>query len=99
MENVQMHVVACTVRLHLPVTGSLKAKRSIIKPLLTRMQRKFIVSAAETGSNDVHRAAELSIAKVGNEPGHLHSCMEEIVHWLERERPDLDIVEYRIEFR
>ncbi|CKO77622.1 Protein of uncharacterised function (DUF503) [Mycobacterium tuberculosis] len=34
---------------------SLKQKRSVTRPLVAELQRKFSVSAAETGSHDLYR--------------------------------------------
>src|SRR6201998_3953239 len=36
---------------------SLKQKRSVIRPVVAELQRKFSVSAAETGSHELHRRA------------------------------------------
>jgi uncharacterized protein YlxP (DUF503 family) len=34
---------------------SLKQKRSVVRPIVAELQRRFAVSAAETGSQDLHR--------------------------------------------
>jgi hypothetical protein len=41
---------------------SLKQKRSAIRPLVAELQRKFGVSAAETGSHELHRRAGVGVA-------------------------------------
>lgn len=49
---------------------SLKQKRSIIRPVVAELQRKFAVSAAETGSQDLHRRAGIGVAMVSSDRGH-----------------------------
>ena len=49
---------------------SLKQKRSVIRPVVAELQRKFSVSAAETGSLDLHRRAGIGIAMVSADRGH-----------------------------
>ena len=36
---------------------SLKEKRSVVRPIVAELQRRFAVSAAETGTQDLHRRA------------------------------------------
>jgi uncharacterized protein YlxP (DUF503 family) len=44
---------------------SLKQKRSVVRPLVAEVQRKFPgVAVAETGHLDLHRRAEIGIAVV-----------------------------------
>lgn len=49
---------------------SLKQKRSVIRPVLAELRRKFSVSAAETGSQDLHRRAGIGVAVVSGDRGH-----------------------------
>ncbi len=49
---------------------SLKEKRSIIRPVVAELQRKFSVSAAETGSHDLYRRAGIGVATVSGDRGH-----------------------------
>ncbi|MBV9720592.1 MAG: DUF503 family protein [Mycobacterium sp.] len=41
---------------------SLKQKRSVVRPLVAELQRKFSVSAAETGSHELYRRAGIGVA-------------------------------------
>jgi uncharacterized protein YlxP (DUF503 family) len=50
--------------------GSLKGKRSVVRPIVAELRHRFEVSAAETGSLDLHRRAEVSVALVCSERGH-----------------------------
>jgi hypothetical protein len=41
---------------------SLKEKRSVVRPIVAELRRRFEVSAAETGDQQLHRRAELAVA-------------------------------------
>jgi uncharacterized protein YlxP (DUF503 family) len=49
---------------------SLKQKRSVIRPVVAELHRKFGVSAAETGAQDLYRRAGIGVAVVSGERGH-----------------------------
>lgn len=49
---------------------SLKQKRSMVRPVVAELARKFAVSAAETGSHDLHRRAGIGMAVVSADRGH-----------------------------
>ena len=91
-----MHVAVVTIELHLPGCNSLKEKRGILKPLLARLQREFNISTAELEHNDMHRSAGIACAVVGNNDRHLQQMLETIPRWIERHRPDLQVVDHQI---
>jgi uncharacterized protein YlxP (DUF503 family) len=49
---------------------SLKQKRSVIRPVVAELQRKFSLSAAEIGGHDLHRRAGIGVAMVSADRGH-----------------------------
>ena len=51
---------------------SLKTKRSIVRPLVADLRRTFSVSAAETGSLDLHRRDAIcaAVGGPGSAPQH-----------------------------
>jgi uncharacterized protein YlxP (DUF503 family) len=55
---------------------SLKEKRMVIRPVLAELKRKFEVSAAESGDQELHRRAELSVAVVAADHGHVREVLE-----------------------
>jgi uncharacterized protein YlxP (DUF503 family) len=93
-----MQVAICTIQLYLGGNGSLKEKRSRVKPILVRIRRQFNVSAAEVDQLDVWQSAVIALAAVGNDSGYLHGLMEKAVRWIETNRFDVDLVDYQIEF-
>ncbi len=60
-----MYVGALTLDILLGDVHSLKQKRSVVRPLVAEVQRRFPgVAVAETGHLDLHRRAEIGIAVV-----------------------------------
>ena len=54
-----------TLDLLLGDVRSLKQKRSVIRPIVAEVQRRFPgVAVAETGGNDLYRRAEIGVAVV-----------------------------------
>jgi uncharacterized protein YlxP (DUF503 family) len=92
-----MVIGACTVELYLPGNGSLKGKRSILKPLLTHLHREFNLATAEVGFHDVWQSAEISLVAVANDPGHVHTVLERAVRWIETHHPEVQVVDWEIE--
>ncbi len=46
---------------------SLKEKRSVVRPVVAELQRKFKVSAAETSSVELYRRAGIGVATVSGD--------------------------------
>ena len=49
---------------------SLKQKRSLVRPVIAELQRKFNISVAETGSHDLHRRASIGVAMASADRAH-----------------------------
>jgi len=94
-----MVIDACQLLLHLEGCTSLKAKRSLLKPLLARLHREFNVAAAEVAHQDVWQSAEIAIVVVGNDAGHLRAELQNIVRWIEDNRPEVEVVDAHFELR
>ncbi len=43
----------------------------MVRPIVAELRRRFDVSAAETGSAELHRRAEVSVAVVAGEHAHV----------------------------
>jgi len=94
-----MVVGACRIELHLPDSRSLKAKRSELKPLLSRLHREFNVAAAEVDCNDVWQTAVIGVVTVSNDSGLAHAVLEQTVRWIELHHPDVQVVDWAVEIR
>jgi len=62
-----MVVASQTWELSLPGCSSLKEKRSVVRSLKDRLHSRFRLSVAETGLQDVHSRAEVSVALVASD--------------------------------
>ena len=71
-----MHAAAARIELRLPGCRSLKEKRSVVRSLRDRLRSKFNVSVAETGLQDVHQRAELTVALVATDNRMAESVLE-----------------------
>jgi uncharacterized protein YlxP (DUF503 family) len=92
-----MIVGICTIELHLPDAESLKDKRSIVKTLTARLHREFNVSCTEVDLHDVWKSTVIGVALVSTAAGHAQGVLESVVKWVERNRPDVMIVDHSIE--
>jgi uncharacterized protein YlxP (DUF503 family) len=73
---------------------SLKQKRSAIRPVIAELQRKFAVSAAETGDHDLHRRAGIGIALVSADRGHIVDVLDAAERMV-ASRPEIELLSAR----
>jgi len=73
---------------------SLKQKRSAIRPVIAELRRKFDVSAAETGDQDLHRRAGLGVGVVAADRSHVVDVLD-AAERLVAERPELELLSVR----
>ena len=90
-------VGVCHLALHIPNNHSLKGKRSVVRSVVARVSQQFNVSIAELDHHDLWQSASLGVACVSNDSAYVHRQLEGVVHWVEQNRPDVDIVDYCIE--
>jgi hypothetical protein len=75
-------------------TYSLKQKRSVMRPLVNELRRRFEVSVAETGSQDLLRRAQVGVAMVTGERGHLVEVLD-AAERLVAAHPELELLSAR----
>lgn len=92
-----MVIGVCSIELYLPDSASLKNKRSILKGLIARLHKEFNVSCAELDYHDVWQSALLGVAVIANDSTHIERVLENTVVWIEKNRPDLTVVDHHIE--
>ena len=73
---------------------SLKQKRSAIRPVIAELRRKFDVSAAETGDQDLHRRAGLGVGIVAADRDHVVDVLD-AAERLVAARPELELLSVR----
>lgn len=77
----------------LPVR-SLKEKRSVVRPIVAELQRRFAVAAAEAGSLELHARSVIGVAVVAADRAH---CVE-VLDGCERlvaGRPEVEVLSAR----
>ncbi|MFE3449303.1 DUF503 domain-containing protein [Nonomuraea sp. NPDC059194] len=90
-----MYVGALTLDLLLGDVHSLKEKRSVVRPIVAEVQRRFpSVAVAETGHLDLHRRAEIGIAVVSATAGNCGEVMDACER-LVAYRPDIELLSAR----
>jgi uncharacterized protein YlxP (DUF503 family) len=90
-----VYVGSLTVDLLLGDVRSLKQKRSVVRPIVAEVRRRFpAVAAAETGHLDLHRRAEIGVAVVSATAG---NCVEvlEACERLIAGRPEIELLSTR----
>ena len=92
-----MHFGVCTIELRVTESGSLKAKRSVIKSIVTRIGREFNVSIAEVDAQNLWQRAVLGVACVSSSATYAHGQLERVVQWIETNRLDVELLDYQIE--
>ncbi|MCC3284057.1 DUF503 domain-containing protein [Arthrobacter caoxuetaonis] len=73
---------------------SLKQKRSLVRPLVAELVRRFAVSAAETGQLDLHRRAEIGIGIVAADRAHVVEVLD-AAERLVAYRPEVQLLSTR----
>lgn len=74
--------------LHLPESGSLKAKRQVVMGLLKQVRTRYGVAAAEVGDGNRWQIAELGIACVSNDGRHVDEVLAKVAAFVERRAAD-----------
>lgn len=72
-----------TFRLHAPWVHSLKEKRMVVKSLITQLQNRFHVSAAELDEQDAHQIIVIGVAAIVPHNAIADSLMEKISQFVE----------------
>ncbi len=92
-----MVIGIATIELHIPMNGSLKGKRSVIKPIIARLRNEYNVSVAEVDDQDSLRSAVIGVACVSSDRDYAHGLLMKVVQSVEHWRLDAELVDYEIE--
>jgi len=95
MANMTIGVLILILRI--PGCASLKEKRGRLKPLLTHLHREFNLSVAEVDDQDIWGRTVIACALVSNSQPRLHSVLQKIANWVEREWRDMEVEDTQIE--
>ncbi len=78
----------------LPVR-SLKEKRSVVRPIVAELQRRYAVAAAEAGYLDLHGRSLVGVAVVAADRAHCVSVLERCERTV-AERPEIELLSARM---
>ena len=73
---------------------SLKEKRSLIRPLIAEVRKRFELSVAEVDHLDLHRRAAVGVAAVSPDRAHLVEVLD-AVEQLVAYRPEVELLSVR----
>ena len=76
---------------------SLKEKRSLVRPIVAELRKRYDVAAAEAGHVELHRRSLVGIAVVATEAAH---CVEvlDACERLVASRPEVELLSARRQF-
>ena len=77
---------------------SLKAKRSVVRPIVAEVRRRFEVSVAAVGSLDLHRRATVGVAVVAADAAHVGAVLDRVEASVAA-RPEVDLISARRQLR
>lgn len=86
-----MHVSALRVTIRVPQSGSLKAKRSVVRHLVETPRRRFGVSACEVAEHDRWQLAVLGYAVVAPSAGRAGELLDRTERFVWSD-PDVEVV-------
>jgi len=90
-----VYVGALTIDVLLGDIRSLKQKRSVVRPLIAEVHRKFPgIAVGETGHLDLHRRAEIGIAVVSSTAANAREVLDACERFV-AERPEIEVLAAR----
>lgn len=92
-----MPVANLTLFIHIPGCLSLKEKRGFIKSILTRVSREFNIACAEMDAQDRWQESVLGFVTISNDAVICRSILQKAVEFIERNYPDIEICDHKIE--
>jgi uncharacterized protein YlxP (DUF503 family) len=89
-----MYVGTLALDLLLGDVRSLKDKRSVVRPIVAELHRRFGVSSAEVGHLDLHRRSLLGVAVTAADAGHCGQVLDACER-LVAARPEVELLSAR----
>lgn len=89
-----MYVGTLELDLLLGDVHSLKEKRSVVRPIVAELRRRYDVAAAEAGHVELHRRSLVGVATVSVDAGHCREVLEACER-LVAARPEIELLSAR----
>ncbi len=74
---------------------SLKAKRSVIRPLVADLSRRTEVAVAEVGDHDLHRRSQIGVSVVSPDRSHIRDVLDRAERLVAEEHPEVTLLSSR----
>ncbi|MBI5193101.1 MAG: DUF503 domain-containing protein [Nitrospirae bacterium] len=91
-----MFVGICTLEIYIPDSGSLKAKRQVIKSLKDKIRNNYNVSVAEIADHDLWQRDVIGVACIGTDKSYINGMLDKIVNFVQENR-SAELLNYKIE--
>jgi len=82
--------------LDIPACKSLKEKRGVIKPLLSKLRDRFQVAAAEIGHHDAWNSSVIGVSLLGNRGQDIEKYLQSVIESVLRNRR-ARLIDYKTE--
>ena len=94
-----MHVGVVRISLRVPNSHSLKDRRQVSSGLIQRIRSRFNVSVAQELEEDGNawQSVTLLATHVSSDPNHVDVVLNDLVEFIQRSRPDVELVHYGAE--
>lgn len=92
-----MSVGVLRVRFRLPQSHSLKDKRQVLVPIITKVKSKYNVSVAEIDDQDLWQAATLGIACVSNSSRRANQVLSKVIDFISKGKFEVEMLDWNIE--
>ena len=91
---VSLYVGALELDVLLGDVRSLKQKRSLVRPVVAELRRRFAVAVAEGGHLDLHRRSLIGVAAVAADARHVVDVLDRCERFVAA-RPELELLSAR----
>jgi uncharacterized protein YlxP (DUF503 family) len=91
-----MVIGACSLKIMIYESNSLKEKRQILKSIIGRLQSRYNISIAEVGLNDSWQTAVIGFACVTNSSKHANEVISKVLKFIDCDSRT-EILDYNIE--
>lgn len=83
---------ALTMDFRIPASGSLKAKRAVVKHIVETARSRYDVAAAEVGHQDQWQRSELGFAAVAGTLGHVEDVLDSVERFV-WSHPEIEVLD------
>jgi hypothetical protein len=77
---------------------SLKQKRSLVKPLVSRLHKEFNITVSEIDKNDLWDESVIACGLISNDKANADAQLNSVLRFVERYWRDVEIINYSIKF-